>query len=50
MLKCFYNRIIEIMEVQVLVIFLNLGVGESDENDDSDSEILLHFEETIVAE
>ena len=51
MLKCFYNRIIEIMEVQVLAIFfLNLGEGESDENDDRDFEILLHFEETIVAE
>ena len=30
--------------------FLNLGEGKSDENDDSDFEILLHFEEVIVAE
>ena len=31
-------------------IFLNLGERESDENDDSNFEILLHFEEAIVAE
>ena len=31
-------------------LFLNLGEGESDENDDSSFEILLHFEEAIVAE
>ena len=30
--------------------FVNLGDGESDENDDSNFEILLHFEEVIVAE
>ena len=29
---------------------LNLGEGESDENDQSDFEILLYFEEAIVAE
>ena len=29
---------------------LNLGEGENDKNDDSDFEILLHFEEAIVAE
>ena len=43
MVKCFYNKLIEIMEVQFLVFSLNLEVG-SNENDDCDSEILLHFE------
>ena len=39
------------MKVQVLAIFfLNLEERESDENDDSDFEILLHFEETSLAE
>ena len=43
MVKCFYNKLIEIMEVQFLVFSLNLEVG-SNENDDCDFEILLHFE------
>ena len=43
-------KIIVILEVQLLVSFLNLGKGESNVNDDSGFEILLNFDAAIVAE
>ena len=43
-------KIIVILEVQLLVSFLNFGKGESNENDDSGFEILLNFDAAIVAE
>ena len=43
-------EIIVILEVQLLVSFLNLGKGESNVNDDSGFEILLNFDAAIVAE
>lgn len=38
------------MEEKFLVFFLESKRRESDDNDDSNFEILLRFEETIVAE
>lgn len=43
-LKCFKNRLFEIINEQLLVIFLASKEDETDENYESDLKVLLNFQ------